>query len=91
MPYSRKHLRRLMSIADSIDGLLDSKERLEPDIKSCLENASRYVDMATCKMEVAGGDYAASRIPNLQMSLPFTIEGTTGEVLAEVGAKQEDN
>lgn len=87
--YSRSKLRKLMSISDSIEGLLNGKEPLDEDIEAYLEDAAKYIEMAVNTMEIEGGEYAAKRLAALQLSLPLKVDKESGEVLAEVGGKQE--
>ena len=82
MSYSRKNLKKALAVADGIDGLLDSKEPLEPDVEMFLEHASDYVNMALCRMQIEAGNDAKVREPEIQLRLPmFSVDKATGEVV----------
>lgn len=89
MAYSRMNTKKAMSICDAIGSLLESKERMRPDIEETVQHASHYMELALAKMQLEAAERAEENERYYQALLPlFTVDQGTGEV---VSAKASDD
>ena len=71
MAYSRKNLKKVLSIADAIDSLLYTKEPMLAAVKYWTEQASDCIAMAMALMQIEAADFAEAKKTAMEKSPIF--------------------
>jgi hypothetical protein len=90
MGYSRKNLKKLLVIADGLDGLLGAKERLSRDVEVAVENGSDWIKLALAKMKIEAAIDATQEVKQLELRLAFPSVTQIEEVAAVRGPGRQE-
>lgn len=84
--YSRKNLKKLMSLCDGTEGLLDTKDTMDPAIEEMVQYASNCLEIALVKMQLEAAVFAKGKEVELMDSpmFPQVTKSVPREGLGEV-------
>ena len=82
MPYSRNNLKKALAIVDSMESLLEAKDRMSSDIEVFVDQAANYMKFALAKMQVEAGVAAREEGARIQPLLPL-FQFETEEAIQE--------